>query len=300
MEVREMILDEDKLEMGVEAISIVERPAIESDFVALNETAQVKLATVDEERRIIMGPILIPDKKIYREENGKEYYIYFSKDTVRKISELYQRKGLQSKSTLEHAVSIEGVTLVETWIKEDAEKDKSQLYKLDAPVGTWLGSMKVYNNQVWDEYVKTGKVKGFSIEGFFKEKVEASEQVSLSEVLAENIEGYTSELISLMKIGKEPQYYSGIPEEAKKVISTQLKKSECGAVVSQVVLAQQLVNDEGVSIDTIKAMRRFLSLSQGKKLSHTEQLAANLYGGEAAFKWCDSIIQKHEKQEGNA
>jgi hypothetical protein len=112
------------------------------------------------------------NKPIYRRSGEDEYYIYFSKDTVLKASQMYLMKGNQNNSTLEHQHSLSGLTLVESWIVEDAKYDKSRKYGMNVPVGTWMGSVKVNNDEVWNEYVKTGKVKGFSIEGYFADKME--------------------------------------------------------------------------------------------------------------------------------
>jgi hypothetical protein len=168
MRIVELILDEDQLAHGIDAISIVSAPAIESNFIALKKH-NVKFATLDADKRILMGPALIPDKPIYRNQDGEEFYCYFSQNTVRRASELYLTRGNQNNATLEHEFNIHGLSLVETWIKEDMVNDKSALYGLNDPVGTWMVTMKVANDQIWNEYVKTGLVKGFSIEGFFAE-----------------------------------------------------------------------------------------------------------------------------------
>jgi len=165
----ELILDDDQMAEGISAISIVESPAIESNFIALKNHA-VQFATVDTDKRILMGPALIPNKPIYRNQDGEEFYVYFSKATIEKASQLYLKNGNQSKATLEHEISINGLTLVESWLKIDEQHDKSAAYGLNDPVGTWYVAMKVDNAEIWDEYVKTGKVKGFSIEGFFADK----------------------------------------------------------------------------------------------------------------------------------
>jgi len=175
MKIIELILDEEQDDIGVEAISIVESPAIESDFVAL-KNQEIKLAEVDKEKKILMGALLIPNKPIYRNGAEGEYYIYFSKDTIVKASQLFLQKGNQSNSTLEHAEPLSGLTLVESWIVESKEQDKSAMYGLDVPVGTWMGSVKVNNDEVWNEYVKSNKVKGFSIEGYFADKMEAPKE----------------------------------------------------------------------------------------------------------------------------
>ena len=185
MKIIELILDEEDFEAGVEAISIVESPAIESDFVAL-KNQEIKLAEVDKEKKILMGALLIPDKPIYRNGSEGEYYIFFSKDTIVKASQMFLQNGNQSRSTLEHAQALNGLTLVESWIVEDKAKDKTALYGLDVPVGTWMGSVKVNNEDVWNEYVKTNKVKGFSIEGYFADKMEAPKE-AIEEQMAEQL-----------------------------------------------------------------------------------------------------------------
>ena len=170
MRIIELILDEEQEESGIEAISIVESPAIESDFVALS-AEEIKLAEVDKEKKILLGALLIPNKPIYRNGDEGEYYIFFSKDTIVKASQMYLKNGYQNKSTLEHAQALNGLTLVESWIVEDEVMDKSRKYGLNVPVGTWMGAVKVNNDEIWQEYVKTNKVKGFSIEGYFADKM---------------------------------------------------------------------------------------------------------------------------------
>ena len=85
---------------------------------------------------------------------------------------MYLRNGYQNNSTLEHDQALKGLTLVESWIVEDEVQDKSRKYGLNVPVGTWMGAVKVNNEEIWQEYVKTNKVKGFSIEGYFADKME--------------------------------------------------------------------------------------------------------------------------------
>jgi len=181
MKIVELILDENQEESGIEAISIVENPAIEEDFVALKSN-EVKLAEIDKEKKILMGALLIPNKPIYRNNGEDEYYIYFSKDTVLKASQMYLTKGNQNNSTLEHQHSLSGLSLVESWLVEDEVHDKSRKYGMNVPIGTWMGAVKVNNDEVWNDYVKTGKVKGFSIEGYFADKMERpKDSVGLSE-----------------------------------------------------------------------------------------------------------------------
>ena len=185
MKIIELILDEEQDDIGVEAISIVESPAIESDFVAL-KNQEIKLAEVDKEKKILMGALLIPNKPIYRNGGEGEYYIYFSKDTIVKASQMFLQNGNQSNSTLEHNQALNGLTLVESWLIEDKVHDKSVKYGMDLPLGTWMGSVKVNNEDVWNEYVKTNKVKGFSIEGYFADKVETPKDKTLGDLMSED------------------------------------------------------------------------------------------------------------------
>ena len=186
MNLIELIIDETDKLSGVDAISVVSQPAIESNFVAL-KSEEIKLAEVSNEKRILMGAVLIPEKPIYRKNGEDEYYIYFSKDTVNKASQLFFKNGNQSNWTLEHNKEIKGLTVVESWIVEDTQKDKSAIYNLSVPVGTWMASVKVEDDTIWNEYVKTGIVKGFSLEGYFADKLEEKKQLSKEPDLVEQI-----------------------------------------------------------------------------------------------------------------
>jgi hypothetical protein len=185
MRIVELIIDETENLSGVEAVSIVEFPAIESNFISLNQ--HLELAKVDDEKKILMGAALIPNKNIYRRNGDDEYYIFFSDDTVRKASELFLMNSNQNNATLEHDKKLKDLSVVESWIVEDTEMDKSKKYGLNAPVGTWMVSMKVNNEQIWNDFVKTGKVKGFSIEGYFADKLEMSLKLSEEEELLNKI-----------------------------------------------------------------------------------------------------------------
>lgn len=185
MRIVELIIDEQEKLFGVDAVSIVEFPAIEENFIALNKN--LELAKVDTEKRILMGAALIPNKNIYRRNGEDEYYIFFSDDTVRKASELFLMNSNQNNTTLEHDKKLKDLSVVESWIVEDTEMDKSKKYGLNAPVGTWMVSMKVNNEQIWNDFVKTGKVKGFSIEGYFSDKLEMSLQAEKENELIEKI-----------------------------------------------------------------------------------------------------------------
>ena len=171
MEIIELVIDENEELFGIEAISVVENPAIEEDFIALKNQDQIRLAEVSKEKRILMGAALIPDKPIYRKSEDHEFYIFFSKETVAKASQMYLKAGNQGQATMEHATEkLEGMTVVESWIIEDEVHDKSRKYGLDMPVGTWMISIKCTNDEVWAK-VKEQKIRGFSIEGYFADRL---------------------------------------------------------------------------------------------------------------------------------
>ena len=191
MKIIELVLDENALLNGIDAISIVEEPAIEENFVALNRKHKVEFATQDEDKRLLIGPALIPNKTIYRHQDGEEFYVFFSKGTIRKASELFLMRGNQNNSTLEHEAELHGLSVVESWIIEDNDKDKSRLYGLNMPVGTWMVTMKVNNEDIWKNFVKTGAVKGFSIEGYFADKVKMAKTSLANEDLLDEVESMT-------------------------------------------------------------------------------------------------------------
>jgi hypothetical protein len=186
MKIVELVIDEKDSLSGIDAVSVVRSPAIEENFIHLSKH-EVELKEVDKEKKILMGAALVPNKQIYRvnEKTKEEYYIYFSEDTVRKASELFLMNSNQNNATYEHDKKLKGMSVVESWIIDDSKSDKSRFYGFDLPKGTWMISMKVNNDEVWND-VKEGKVKGFSIEGYFADKLEMS-QMSEEDLLIEKI-----------------------------------------------------------------------------------------------------------------
>ena len=310
MRIVELLLDEGSLQAGIQAISVVESPAIEEDFVALKEEARVELKTIDKEKRILMGAALIPNKPIYRRNGEDEYYIYFSQDTVRKASELFFINGNQNKATLEHQMDVQGTSVVESWIIE-GEQDKSRMYGMNLPVGTWMVSMKILNDELWEGYVKSGKVKGFSIEGYFVDKVEASKHTISEEELQEaEAEEQLNAIKAIIKNdlrtkkGKrtELETYSDYPtsvrNNAKRGIALNEKvNNKCATQVGK-VRAQQLAKGEPISKETIKRMYSYLSRAQeyydeGDTTS-CGYISYLLWGGKSALRWAESKLKELE------
>jgi hypothetical protein len=201
------------------AISLVEDGAIESNFVYFNKD-EVKFSAVDNEKRLVMGALLIPNKQILRiDGQGVPYYVFFKPDTIRKLSEKYLEKKYTDKATLEHNKAVDDITLVESWIVESAEKDKSKLYGINVPAGTWMGTMKINNDEVWNNYVKTGKVKGFSIEGIFGHNLVSAARVELDleksiELLSDAEVEILLQKIKSVILEAQPSIVSSYPGEA--------------------------------------------------------------------------------------
>lgn len=294
MKIVELILDEEEMMAGVQAISIVEYPAIEENFVKLSKDQEIKLAEVDSERRILMGPALIPNKTIYRKNGEEEYYIYFSKDTIRKVSEMFLTKGNQNKSTLEHQIDLQGLSVVESWIVE-GEQDKSRAFGMEVPEGTWMVSMKVYNEDVWEKYVKTGKVKGFSIEGYFADKVNMGRQLDPEEE-AEELLAIIREELQKENLESYADYPDAVSNNAKRGIELNEKvNNKCATQVGK-VRAQQLAQKEGISLETIKRMYSYLSRAEEYYDEGDTEACGTisylLWGGKAGLRWAGAKLKE--------
>lgn len=172
--ITELVISDSNEELAIDAISLVTDPAIEVDFVYFNKGKNnLTLAKIDEEKRMLVSPALIPNKNIYRynAQTDQDYYVFFSKETVRKASEMYLKHNNHHKATYQHEERVSGVLTVESWIKEDDKYDKSIAYGFDLPIGTWFVKMRIDNDDMW-ERIKSGELKGLSIEGYFVDKME--------------------------------------------------------------------------------------------------------------------------------
>ena len=128
-----------------------------------------------DEKQMLVGPLMVPNKLIpRRDEDGEEYMVYFDESTVEQLAYKTMEDKIGDKVNIEHNQNqeVKDVYLAESWIIKDPEKDKSRVYGFNLPRGTWMGVYKVNNKKIWDEYVKTGLVKGFSVEGYFAQKLE--------------------------------------------------------------------------------------------------------------------------------
>ena len=302
MKTIELYIDEENEFSGIEAISVVENPAIEEDFIALKKH-EVQLAEVDAEKRILMGPALIPNKQIYRTNGEEEYNIFFSEDTVKKASELFLSRGKQNNSTLEHQVDLQGLSVVESWIIEDTDMDKSKKYGLSLPKGTWMVSVKVNNDDIWNNYVKEGKVKGFSIEGFFADKLDGPNESVEEDFSSDELDAiatlYDLEDAMLSSYGEELESYADYPESASNNAKRALKWKEengtsCGTSVGW-RRASQLANRQPLSRSTIARMASFKRHQQNKDVPYSEGCGGimwDVWGGSAGVNWAISKLKQ--------
>lgn len=176
---------------GTFAMSVVSAPAMEADFVYLNGNP-LELKVIDEERRIVVGFAMIPEKRIYRkmEIDGeeKEFNIYFSKETVAKSAELFMKNLHLNNFTDEHEKPITDCSVIECWTVEDPKNDKSNIFGLKPTGGEWVLMSKIENDEEW-LLIKDGKRKGYSLEGIYQgfEKLQASKQESRESISEEII-----------------------------------------------------------------------------------------------------------------
>ena len=173
----ELIIDPSEEELAIDCISLVSAPAIEENMVYMSKAKNnLTLAKVDEDKRELISPALIPDKNIYRydADSDSDYYVYFSKDTVKNCAYSFLKNNNHHKATYEHQDRVSGVLTVESWIIE-GDMDKSKLYGFDLPKGTWMVKMKIENNDLWQK-IKSGDIKGLSIEGYFTSKFQQMQE----------------------------------------------------------------------------------------------------------------------------
>ena len=293
------------------AISLVESPAIESDFIYFDKEV-IQFAKIDNEQRMLIGPILIPDKKILRVDGeGNPYHVFFSKETVKKLAQNYLMKKYTDKATLEHDAKIKNVNLVESWVK-DGKLDKSNNYGLNLPEGTWVGMFKITDDRIWNDYVKTGKVKGFSVEALLEHKLVKASIIDLEKDIEELSENEVEVLLSQIKaiIRKDKRfargqriemesysdYGSGISNNAKKGIDLNDKNNnKCATPVGK-VRAQQLAKGEPISVETIKRMYSYLSRAEAyydeSDMNACGTISYLLWGGKAALSYSRNKLRE--------
>ena len=195
------------IDSETEAISMVTEPAIESDFVFLSkDKAIVKEAFSNDEKHMVYGAVLRPDFPIYRNDGENEYYLEFTSESIERMARDYMMNYRQGNVTIQHEEYANEVFMVESWIKQDMDKDKSVSVGLDKslPIGTWFCGFYVNNNDVW-ERIRSKELKGFSVEAMID--IEDFAKVKKEDELFEMNESFWSKLKSIVNeaLGKKEE-----------------------------------------------------------------------------------------------
>lgn len=177
----------DEQRQGVYGISLVENPAMQDEWILLSNQEKVEFAAIDESKRLLLGAVLIPNKKIYRNVGGNEFYITFSEDTIGNLAHDFIKNGFQNNSTSEHETKLSDVSFVESWQVEDPDKDKSNSFGKRYEKGTWVTMAKV-SDEIYKE-AQEGTFKGFSIDALlgleevnFKSNIKMTKQDFIKEL----------------------------------------------------------------------------------------------------------------------
>ena len=220
---------------GIELISLVYEPATELVGVALSaQVDEIKFSAVDGEERVLVSPILIPKQMIFRKEiDGEPGYVFASKETIKQLQQSFVKNGNQNNSNIEHEGDfITGITFTEQWLVRDSSNDTINAYGFkDIPEGSWCVKAQL-SQELWDDYIKTGKVKGFSVEGLLG--------IKRVELAREN-----NTKIKINKMNK--QTFEQIVAEALKQVSLAADLNEFKDVDGNSYFATELVVDSIVT-----------------------------------------------------
>jgi hypothetical protein len=327
MRLYELVIEDPEDE--VMQISFVENPAIEAFGVFFNKE-EVHFAQMEEEG-LFMAPILIPDKKILRVDGeGIPYEVYFTSQTIKRLAQMYLERNYQSNVNVEHRDKVNGITLVESWIKESQNADKSKLYGLNVPVGSWIGTFKVDNEEV-KEKLRKGELRAVSIEGLFQHLERSTPERLQSAMIADMWNKHINELseveaeVVLSKVralikkdnrykgGKKVElevwsdYSEAIRNNAKRGIELNEKNGNKCATQTGKVRAQALAKGEPISTDVVKRMYSYLSRAEtyydnAESQNECGYISYLLWGGKAALGWSRNklrelgLLQENEAQ----
>lgn len=295
------------IDSDVFAISLVDEPAIEENFIFLSKQEQKQIFLEREDKHLIVGPVLIPDKPIYRNNGQEEFYLQFSKETIEKLAYEYLMNGRMYSVTTDHQDIADDICLVESWIKT-SENDKSNDYGMELPIGTWMVSMKVENEDVWQR-VKSGELRGYSIESFVnldeinlhKQDTIMTEQVNLETV--EITESFWSKLKSIIAeaLGttkEEEAIIEEAIEEVKEEIVAEPVEEELAEELPTEVPAEQVIAEEIVAevIETVEETSTTEEEKENELQAIVDKLTEELANKDAEIAEMKKQIEKLSKQ----
>jgi len=275
MKVYEAVYKEGETE-GVYGISLVANPAMEDFWIALSEQKQeLQFAAVDDKRNLLLGAVLIPEKKIYRNVDGNEFYITFTKDTIGNLAHSFIRNGFQNNSSKEHDIKLSDVSFVESWQVEDSAKDKSALYGKNYEVGTWVTMAKV-SDEIYKQ-ATDGTFAGFSIDAIL-----GLEESNLKTEINMNKEDFTSLKDSLIN-------------EVKALFNTH--KEEVEETKEEVVAEVAPENLEVVEEPAFDAEAAFNALKETLGVEFKKELDAKLAEKDAEITALETKLSKQPETE---
>ena len=239
-----------KFKVGIDsetyAISMVDEPAIEEEFVALaKEEEKVEIQLSEDEKHMVYGAVLVPDKDIYRNNGEQEFYISFSKESIEKMAQDFMKEYRQKEVTLDHSEEASEVCVVESWIKADLFKDKSVALGLNEqlPVGTWFAGMKVNNIETWDR-IKAGELRGFSVESIISLEEFGKQNENNMDINETNDMNFWSKMKEVLSevfastslsANKEEELYEDINEQKTELIEAELEEQAAETATETVV-----------------------------------------------------------------
>lgn len=239
------------------AVSLVEDPAIESNFIALSkQKSSIKL---ENEKRLLIGAALVPNKPIYRNVNGNEFYISFDETTIEKLAQDFLANDYQHNITVDHQEDANDIVIVESWIKT-SDNDKSVSYGLNEPIGTWFIGMKVNNDEIWQR-VKDGFYKGFSIEAV----------VGLDELINNNN----------LQLAMDKEFIDKLREIIYEAIGKSPKAEEIVADVNEEVTETQPIQYADEEVSKLKEDVANLTAEVERLKSERDELESKLKDAEA-------------------
>ena len=220
------------IDSETEAISMVTEPAIESDFVFFSKDKDiVKEAFSSDEKHMVYGAVLRPDFPIYRYDGENEYYLEFTSESIERMARDYMMNYRQGNVTIQHEEYANEVFMVESWIKQDMDKDKSVSVGLDKslPIGTWFCGFYVNNNDIW-ERIKSGELKGFSVEAMIDledfAKVKKEDEFEMNETFWDKLKTIVNEALGKKEEKMEEQPIVEEPKPTEPTVVEEPKPSE--------------------------------------------------------------------------
>ena len=249
----------------VYAVSLVDAPAVESNFIALSKQKQpINFKIQNEEKRMLYGVALRADFDIYRCYGEEEFYINFDKDAVRRLMTKFMKNHAQNNFTTDHMDFAQGLTVVESWIVDNVDNDKANNLGLENfSEGSWIIGVKVDDDELWQS-VKEGRWCGFSVEAFCdleeitkeiknnkhkSDKIMAKKSVKMDEIL-ENIKSIISDAISDAE-GEDTETQEEVVEKAAEDVVEQVDANE-EETKETVEAAEEATPEEQIAEDVIE------------------------------------------------